>query len=297
MANLAILGHPTRGREVVELLEMLGGKASTKLSGNASSIGYYINSNGNIDCKHYSRFDDTIQFTLEQFLEKSPYKVGDKVLYKTYGLYLKIKSMLWNEEKEQVIYRLDSRKLFVATADELQPCKEQETMEELIRAEDITLEKSVMCTFSEVVEGKQRLRIAMNEGFELKEENGNFFVYRKKVGYPKTYEECASILCDRASFRNNIGYKGNLLVNLQQLLVCRDAYWKIAGEQMGLGKLWEPDWLDAEQDKFVLYTHDNVICLNRFVLGHNVLAFPTAEMRDAFLENFKELIENCKELL
>ena len=28
-----------------------------------------------------------------------------------------------------------------------------------------------------------------------------------------------------------------------------------------------------------------------------ILAFPTAEMRDAFYENFKELIELCKELL
>ena len=27
------------------------------------------------------------------------------------------------------------------------------------------------------------------------------------------------------------------------------------------------------------------------------LAFPTEEMRDAFYENFKELIEECKELL
>jgi hypothetical protein len=82
-----------------------------------------------------------------------------------------------------------------------------------------------------------------------------------------------------------------------KLIVARNIYWKIAGEQMGLGKPWEPDWLNTEQDKFVLYTHDNVICLNRFVLGHNVLAFPTEEMRDAFFENFKDLIELVKELL
>jgi hypothetical protein len=33
----------------------------------------------------------------------------------------------------------------------------------------------------------------MNEGFELKEENGNFFVYKKKGGYPNIYEECCKI--------------------------------------------------------------------------------------------------------
>jgi hypothetical protein len=66
---------------------------------------------------------------------------------------------------------------------------------------------------------------------------------------------------------------------------------------MGLGKPWKPDWLDIEQDKYVLFTHNNVICSNRYVLGHNILAFPTEEMRDAFYENFKDWIEQCKELL
>jgi hypothetical protein len=31
--------------------------------------------------------------------------------------------------------------------------------------------------------------------------------------------------------------------------------------------------------------------------GCRLLVFPTSEMRDAFYENFKELIEECKELL
>lgn len=61
-----------------------------------------------------------VVFTLEEFLEKFPYKVGDKVLYKIYNVYSSIKSMTWNEEKEQVIYRLDSPKLWVATADEIE---------------------------------------------------------------------------------------------------------------------------------------------------------------------------------
>ena len=133
--------------------------------------------------------------------------------------------------------------------------------------------------------------------YEFVLKDGKTYFAKKKPQYPKTYEECAQILLERASVRNDIGHKGDLLIALQRLLVCRDAYWKIAGEQMGLGEPWKPDWLNTEQDKFVLYTHNNVICLNRFVLGHNVLAFPTAEMRDAFLENFKELIESCKELL
>ena len=148
-------------------------------------------------------------------------------------------------------------------------------------------------------EKSEQITVDIPNGYEFFgiDDNNKIVLTKKQLQYPKTYEECAQILLERASIRNDIGHKGDLLIALQRLLVCRDAYWKIAGKQMGLGEPWKPDWLNTEQDKFVLYTHNNVICLNRFVLGHNVLAFPTAEMRDAFLENFKELIESCKELL
>jgi hypothetical protein len=33
------------------------------------------------------------------------------------------------------------------------------------------------------------------------------------------------------------------------------------------------------------------------VASIKILAFPTEEMRDTFYENFKDLIEQCKELL
>lgn len=143
--------------------------------------------------------------------------------------------------------------------------------------------------------------------YEFVLKDGKTYFIKKQPQYPKTYEECCEILgiCSGETLQYgdlSIAYDYEfslcmLLENLRKLLICRDAYWKIAGENMGLGKPWEPDWLNTEQDKFVLYTHDDAICLNCFVLCHNVLAFPTAEMRDAFLENFKELIELVKEIL
>lgn len=146
--------------------------------------------------------------------------------------------------------------------------------------------------------------------YEIKEENGKTYAVRKQSKYPKTYKECYNLLNDfnftdveqydfEIDWRLTIKDKnyGNILSTFAKLLICRDAYWNIAGEKLGLGKPWEPNWLNTEQDKFVLYTHNNNICSNCFILGHNVLAFPTEEMRDAFYENFKELIEQCKELL
>ena len=96
-------------------------------------------------------------------------------------------------------------------------------------------------------------------------------------------------------------WKEHLLTSLQKLLICRDAYWKIAGDDMGLGKPWKPDY-DSGVDKY------GIICMNGVVQESNpttnwerhlnkVLDFPTAEMRDAFYENFEVEIKSCKELL
>ena len=161
------------------------------------------------------------------------------------------------------------------------------------------LAEEIKETLKEAKEIMEEIKLDIPEGYEffgINNEN-KVVLLKKQPEYPKTYEECAKILLDRASVRNDLGYKADLLVALQKLLVCRDAYWKIAGEELGLNEPWNPDWLNTEQDKFVLYMHNYVICINRFVLGHNVLAFPTEKMLDAFYENFKELIELCKELL
>ena len=67
---------------------------------------------------------------------------------------------------------------------------------------------------------------------------------------------------------------------------------------MGLGKPWEPDWNNPHTTKWTIVTGEKV----RIVRGntrsyHSTFAFPTEEMRDAFYENFKELINSCKKLL
>ena len=87
-----------------------------------------------------------------------------------------------------------------------------------------------------------------------------------------------------------------LLNDFQKLLLCRDAYWEIAGEQMGLDKPWEPDWNDT-LPKYTIVVFGNDL-LNHYTLAQNfILAFPTEEIREAFYDNFKDLIEACKTLL
>ena len=89
-----------------------------------------------------------------------------------------------------------------------------------------------------------------------------------------------------------------------RLKVCRDAYWKIAGEEMGLGKPWKPDWENSEERRYSIVNIEGDINLpdirlTKWILKvtNKILVFPTEEIRDLFYDNFKELIEQCKELL
>ena len=130
----------------------------------------------------------------------------------------------------------------------------------------------------------------------------------KKTKYPNTYDECAALMDitwqwhrplesegkdDRKPYERKLDYK---LARLKQLLICRDAYWKIAGEELGLGKPWEPDFRGVITS-YVITVESNKILKSWTTKKQVILAFPTEEMRDAFYENFKDLINECKELL
>jgi hypothetical protein len=114
---------------------------------------------------------------------------------------------------------------------------------------------------------------------------------KKKSKYPNTYEECLEILGYNAAHTipMNHGHKGVLFMIFQRLLILRDAYWKIAGD-------WKPEFRFGKK-KYCIMTKDNKVISATVEETNRLLTFPTAEMRDAFFENFKDLIEHCKELL
>ena len=145
------------------------------------------------------------------------------------------------------------------------------------------------------------------DGYIFKDENGNVInttkivLEKKKKEYPKTYKECCEVVkvgkehtLEGTTIR--INYKIALLESFQKLLICRDAYWKLYGEEMGLGKPWEPSDSDYITGRYCIFVHQgNIICSTP--AEDCPFTFPTEEMRDAFYENFKELIESVKELL
>lgn len=286
MAQLAIKGYKTCGKEIIAILEMLGGINQYEISGADVNLLYTIRSHDKsiiAVCPTIWSDANTFVLTLEQFLEKFPYKVGDKVIYKSEAL--SIIGMKWDCYRNIVIYTMKTNCGVIDCYDNtwMKPYKE-ETMGEI----KIDIPKGY--EFDRISNDKQQV------------------VFTKiQLDYPKTYEECCKVvnaspyvkLVYNVSDGQKYSYDvDNLQIyeNIRRLKICRDAYWKLAGEQMGLGKLWEPDW-NTKELKYIIYYENDKLWFNDEISRNTFLAFPSEEMRDVFYENFKVFIENCKELL
>lgn len=233
------------------------------------------------------------------------YKVGDKVKIKSLDWYNANKNKYWNvsvyytfvkqmspfcgktaiiREKRDRVYKIDLDKGEWNWTDEM--------FEENFNKEDMKTKK-----------------IVLPEGWEIdKVENGEIILKESKKELPKTWEECFKLL-DSGEFidncsniiRNNpancpanfnnynivpVGL-GKPLLALCQLLVCREVY------RGG----WVPDWSDEKQAKHSIYIVKNKIVKDKRTTLQMVLSFQSAEIRDQFLENFRDLIEEAKELI
>ena len=296
--ELGIKGHSTRGDEIIKILEMLGGKnCCYRLTGYNDKYFYYISYEYKYICNSYIGPDEIKGykiFSLEDFLEKFPYKVGDKVnIYAQKddiegGFYIEvaeITSMRWDQTHCRIVYKMKDidREFCVEDIRDKVDDKINKGMEE----KKINQMSLANCDLDEV-------EIVLGDKFELKIREGKYYAVRKKPTYPTTYEECCEMLNTINSGNSCIAlsYLGRPIFSLAKLIIIRDAYWKLAGEQMGLGRPWEPDWDN-------LSTNHEFILINKgcFTYSSRVLVFPTIEMREAFHENFKDLIEQCKELL
>lgn len=364
--KLAILGHKTRNKEVIELLKMLGGRETFGLSCEKPDRFYHVS-----DEFIYWDYDDPSivenkyeVFTLEKFLEKFPFKVGDFVRIPEYESEVPILKMKWCPLSKHIEYLLcpnDEEEWF--TADELledndepnktRDCKKcglhfgsvrcfdkdcphntpksyavglkdgkviecgvnkENVMNENNR-EVINMTKETFTPAPDItanITDKNNCDIACPDGYEFYDENGNLIGNKvmmrpKKPKYPTSYSECCDILGFKnrnkteQQFLNSCDlYDAELMTKLSMLKVCRDAYWKIAGAELELDKPWKPKF-----GKYIHYSINFYLYNDSFILhkgeyhspDNRILVFPTEEMRDAFYENFKDLIEYCKELL
>lgn len=233
------------------------------------------------------------------------YEVGDKVRIKSFDWYNKNRDEIGQVECGAVCF-IAAMATFcdkIVTISSITPTLEVYRIkedngtfnwtDEMI--EEIFAEETKPLTFGDSWECPQ--------GYQFVDENGNVInatkIVLKKKEYPKTYEECNRIMGvelwntlwgeDATEYEEQTE---DLIDAFIRLKVCRDAYWKIAD-----------NWKEERKEKSMHYVIQSTM-LGEVVkvtlpncIANYLLDFPTEEMRDAFYENFKELIENCKELL
>lgn len=153
----------------------------------------------------------------------------------------------------------------------------------------------------------KELKIEVPQGYEIDRENSTFekIVFKKVEELPKRWGELKRIkgvYVDSDSRLCNSGYgatyetsknifptieEAEACVALAQLCQLRDRY----------NDGWKPDWDSMSETKYVLEISRNIVVKNFYGNRHKILAFKTEELRDKFLENFRDLIETAKPLL
>ena len=147
--------------------------------------------------------------------------------------------------------------------------------------------------------------LILPDDWEVKEVVGNKIIIKEKeMELPKTWKDCFEELKDKESITDSSDIAmirdsakawdknrdvlpagmGKPMLALCQLLICRNAWWK----QLG----WKPDWSNPNEKHCITYKGNKIKCYESCIL-----AFPTAEVRDQFLDSFRDLIEEAKELL
>lgn len=311
--TLGIKGHSSRSEDVKLLLTMLGGRIDVEdLPFDNDIFVLYIGNNKCVYPSTVSSFNGVI-YSLEEFEEKFPYKTGDLVKCWVKGQYgtFKIEQMYWCNLLGHATVRYVIHNMHYYPED-LQP---YETNKEQLDCSNTasTNNKTAKCkTYGsdsdiyklDIRKENTDVEYTLPEGFQFVNDKGEVIdttkitLERIKPKYPKTYKECCDKLDFKGGFREIFLSENeySLYTSFIKLIRCRDAYWKIAGEEMGLGKPWRPDW-NNDKVKYGIVVEKYVIEKRNFCNLQVTFSFPTEEMRDAFYENFKDLIERCKELI
>ena len=130
---------------------------------------------------------------------------------------------------------------------------------------------------------EDKVKLNIDNSYEIVKEGDEYFAKKvikpKKSRYsplPKKPYDCNLKSLDLSAFR--------------VLIQCRNAYWELANN-------WKPNWESTEK-KYSIYNYRGQIRADYFtVVDRCILVFPEEQMRNEFYENFKDLIEECKEWL
>ena len=153
----------------------------------------------------------------------------------------------------------------------------------------------------------KEFKIQAPEGYEIDKEKSTFekIVFKKvEKELPKSWEDLYEVGGWFVDFHSDVVTSGSMRTGdsvknrfptkeeaeaclaLAQLCQLRDRY----------NDGWKPDYKDNNV-KYLLYYWGDTITKSRTTGASNLLVFKTEELRDKFLENFRDLIETAKPLL
>ena len=158
----------------------------------------------------------------------------------------------------------------------------------------------------------KEFKIQVPEGYEIDRENSTF----EKIVFKKVENELPKNWCDLKFIK---GFFVNGESKIKEINETHDKILAIEGNRnvfpnreeaeacLALAQLcqlrdryndgWKPDWNITSETKYVIEVSKNTIVKNFYGNRHKILSFKTEELRDKFLENFRDLIETAKPLL
>ena len=274
--------------------------------------------------------------SISEFEEKFPFKIGDSVSYHTLGEICSVGEIIhmdWNDVDNIVLYVTTNGHVLPANAlkfvypesdevlldvteedanyirglfnkhknyNDYQYSEEYHETTETTECNDIEDFVADVIDFTNNIVYDDKVKLELGSTHEVVVDNdGNTYVVKKKtkkeseISFPKTYLDCCNTVHYTHYYpdikTHTIKYD-DMLGSLYKLIICRDVYWFMSDD-------WKPDYTNVTEKKYSIWVDCGEIKKGVFTTTQMVLAFPTEEIRDEFYENFKDLIEECKELL
>ena len=285
--KITIKGHPTRGKEVIQILENLGGRNISNHKGN-DNYAYYISKIDNRIYKTSLLFSEYKHYTLEEFEKEFPFKIGDRVITITTNL----RGIITNLKENGWYYvKCDNGHFIRIFGQYLKLYREME------RNITLTLDKA-----KEWYKKGGELREVALQAYSEEE--------LTKVKLPKTWEE----FCENYRKRSGEAYisnvssiseyssENNRQINIDKN-VCPSK--KSAEAHLAMIQLeqlrdcwlngWIPKWDISEKWCIRLYKNELHVGLCTDI--SRFLTFPTKEMANEFLKCFRDLIELARDLI
>ena len=287
--KIAIQGHPTRGKEVIQILESLGGRNAFNYNGDFIRTAYFIG----MDYSIYGFCADSPKvgfkvYNLEAFETQFPFKIGDKVTIVGSPDFPKvITKMVW--DCGEILYSFEGLNniWFGAKA---------------LKKFEMKKERNITLTLDKAQEWYKK-------GGELKEIALQAFTERELNPLPRSWEE----FCEKYPIKRGecfLESKDRITVapcNFAGNRVCKNWIPSKESAEMHLAMIqleqlrncwwgdWKPEWSNCE--KYIIKWDKNDLMVFTARNIHAFLVFPTREMAEEFLKCFRDLIEKAGDLI